>query len=174
MNVVIKPMETDEETRGKAFVHWRCWQEDYRGLVSDAYREALTLAECERRAFRWRDGLLVAKDGERVVGFVGYGDRGEEAPGLGEVFAMYVLAEYRGTGVAQRLMEAALDALRAYPRVVLWVLRDNPRAIRFYEKCGFQPDGEQLYSKAIAAWEIRMSWTGAECNGLGRALEDAK
>ena len=28
-----------------------------------------------------------------------------------------------------------------YPRVVLWVLADNARARRFYERAGFVPDG---------------------------------
>ena len=36
MAIVIKPMETDAEIRGKAFVHWKCWQEVYPGLVSQA------------------------------------------------------------------------------------------------------------------------------------------
>lgn len=156
MDMEIKSMETDEEIRGKAYVHWKAWHEAYPGLVSEAYLNKLTLEKCEEMAFRWPDNLLVAKDGERVVGFVGYGDRGEEAPDVGEIFALYVLSEYYGTGAAQRLMEAALTRLRGYPEICLWVLKENGRAIHFYEKCGFRPTGEELFSKTVAALELRM------------------
>ena len=156
MPITIKPMETDAEVRGKAYVHWKCWQETYPGLVSQAYLEKLTLAKCEEMAFRWRDNILVAKEGDRVVGFVGYGDRGPEAPDVGEVFALYVLPAYHGTGVGQQLLDAALNRLSDYPRICLWVLRGNARAIRFYEKNGFHATGEELFSPRIEALEIRM------------------
>lgn len=157
MEIIIKKMETEDEIRGKAFVHWRAWHEAYPGLVSQAFLDRLTLEKCEQMAFRWRDQLMVAKDGDRVVGFVGCGDRGAEAPGIGEIFALYVLSEYYGTGTARRLMEAGLEQLRAYPQVCLWVLKENKRAIRFYEKCGFRADGEEMFSTNVDAEEIRMT-----------------
>ena len=156
MNIRIKKMETDEEIRGKAYVHWKGWHEAYPGLVSQEYLDKLTLEKCEKMAYSWTDGILIAKDGERVVGFVGYGDRGEEAPDVGEIFALYVLSAYYGTGVGQQLMEAGLEQLKGYPQVCLWVLKDNARAIRFYEKCGFRATGEEMVSPNISAEEIRM------------------
>ena len=155
-DIEIKKMETDDEIRGKAYVHWKAWHEAYPGLVSDEYLEKLTLEKCEKMAYSWTDNLIVAKDNGRVIGFVGFGDRGDEAPGIGEIFAMYVLSEYYGTGVAQKLMEAGLRQLEGYPKVCLWVLRENKRAIRFYEKCGFSPDGEEMISPNLGVSEIRM------------------
>ena len=107
-------------------------------------------------AYRWPNNLIVAKHEGRVIGFVGYGDRGDEAPDLGEIFALYVLSEYYGKGVAQQLMKAGLEQLKNYPRVCLWVLKENKRAIRFYQKCGFSPDGEELVNPNCGATEIRM------------------
>lgn len=156
MEIEIKQMETDEEIKGKAYVHWRSWQREYAGIVSTAYLEKLTLDKCVEVAHRWHDNHLVAKDGGKVIGFICFGNRGEEAPETGEIFALYVLPEYWGTGVAQKLMEAGLLKLAAYPEIALWVLKDNPRAIRFYEKCGFSKTGEELYSKTVDATEIRM------------------
>ena len=77
MCITIKKMETDDEIRGKAFVHWKSWQEAYPGLVDQAYLDKLTLEKCEDMAYRWPENLLIAKDHERVVGFVGFGDRGD-------------------------------------------------------------------------------------------------
>ena len=156
MSIEIKKMETDEEVKEKAFVHWNSWHEAYPGLVSQEYLDKLTLERCEKMAFSWRDNIIIAKDNGRVIGFVGYGDRGSESPDNGEIFAMYVLSEYYGTGVGQKLMEAGLEQLKNYPRICLWVLKENKRAIRFYQKCGFVPDGEETTSSVINAAEIRM------------------
>lgn len=157
MDITIKPMETEDEIKGKAYVHWQAWHEAYPGLVSQDYLSKLTLEKCEVMARSWADGLLVAKENGRVIGFAGYGDRGDEAPETGEVFAMYVLSEYYGTGVGQMLMEAALKRLERYREICLWVLKENGRAIRFYEKCGFQLDGtEKLITLGEEYTELRM------------------
>ena len=156
MHIIIKPMETEAEIKGKAYVHWQAWHEAYPSLVSPDFLAKLTLTRCEEMAHHWTDGILVAKDGERVVGFVGYGDRGDDAEGVGEIFALYVLSEYYGQGVGRALMEAALAHLRGYVYVCLWVLKKNARAVRFYEKCGFRPSGEEMYSERVEAYEIRM------------------
>ena len=156
MPITIKPMETDEEIQGKAFVHWKCWQETYPGLVSQEYLEKLTPEKCEEMAFRWRDNVLVAKEGERVIGFVGFGNHGPEEPDMGEVFALYVLPEYHGTGVGRQLMDAALEKLASYPHICLWLVKGNGRALRFYEKCGFHLTGEEKFTASVSAYGIRM------------------
>jgi len=156
MSVIIKAMETEEEIRGKAFVHWKAWHEAYPGLVSQAYLDRFTLEKCEQIAYRQPTNLLIALDDQRVIGFVGYGDRGDGAPDSGEIFALYVLSDYYGKGVGAALMQAGLERLNGVPEVCLWVLKDNRRAIRFYEKCGFAPTGEELISPHIGATEIRM------------------
>ena len=159
MHLTLKKMETEEEIRGKAFVHWRAWHEAYPGLVCRDYLDKLTLEKCEHIAFLWPDGIIVAKEGERVIGFVGYGDRVGEASDTGEIFALYVLREYYGTGAGARLMEAGLAQLNAYPRICLWVLKGNARAIRFYQKQGFHADGAEQEIPALETSEIRMVLT---------------
>ena len=110
-------------------------------------------------AFSWRDNLIVAMDGNTVIGFVCYGNHGEESTNAGEIFALYVLSEYYGTGVGLRLMQAGLKELSTYPEVYLWVLQDNKRAIRFYEKCGFVLTGKGMINAKINATEIEMKLT---------------
>lgn len=154
MSIRIKPMETDEEIRGKAFVHWKCWQEVYPGLVSQEYLDNLTLEKTEEKAFQWRDNILVAKDGDGVVGFVGYGKSSEAD--TGEVFALYVLPEYHGTGVGRQLMDSAMEKLSAYPRICLWLVKGNGRAVRFYEKCGFHLNGVEKLVSSVGAEGLQM------------------
>ena len=157
MGIILKKMETDEEIKGKAYVHWKSWHEAYVGIVSQEYLDKLTLEKCEKMAFSWPDNTIVAKENGNVIGFVCYGDRGEEAPDAGEIFALYVLADYYGKGVGRKLMDVGLEQIKHFSQVRLWVLKENRRAIRFYEKCGFQPDGTEMTSPNISATEIRMT-----------------
>lgn len=142
MAIVIKKMETDSEIKGKAYVHWKAWQETYTGLINQAYLNRMNLEKCLEIAYRWKDNILIAKDGDRVVGFVGYGSyRNGTSENTGEVFSIYILKEYYDQKIGYALMCAALDQLFTYRRIALWVLEGNERAIRFYEKCGFRFDG---------------------------------
>src|SRR5215471_2754755 len=62
---------------------------------------------------------------------------------VGELYALYLLPAWWSAGVGRALMTSVLDSLRGdrYRRVILWVLADNARARRFYERAGFTLDG---------------------------------
>ncbi len=133
-NYVIKRMESEAEIDGKAYVHYKSWQETYAGLILNG----MTLRKCTTIAHKWTDDILVAKDGEKVIGFVGYGAyRDNTLPEHGEIYGIYVLAEYHGMKIGYELMNAALKMLSEYKRIALWVLKGNDRAVRFYERYGF-------------------------------------
>lgn len=108
------------------------------------YLEGVTPEKCTAIAHKWPDNIIVAKDGEKVVGFVGYGAyRDDTLPAHGEIFAIYVLAEYHGRRIGYELMNAALEKLSAYQKIAVWVLKGNDNAIRFYERYGFRFDGTE-------------------------------
>ncbi|MEX2588363.1 MAG: GNAT family N-acetyltransferase [Actinomycetota bacterium] len=56
---------------------------------------------------------------------------------------MSVLAPYRGMGIGEALIKGAEQWARAFAveKLCLNVVPDNTRAIRFYEKVGFQKEG---------------------------------
>ena len=84
---------------------------------------------------RWRTtGALIIVDGE------GRGFAAVDPPWLD---ALYVRPEAWGTGLAARLHDEALAALRRSGETTarLWVLEENPRARRFYERRGWAPNG---------------------------------
>ena len=146
MPYILKPMETEAEIRGKAYVHWKSWQESYAGIVDAGYLDRLTLEKCEEIAFRYPESVLVAKDGERVVGFAAAGRyRGTDGSDSdeGEVYAIYVLSEYQKQKLGYALMRACLDRLRDCRKIFVWVFKDNRKAIAFYERVGFRADGEE-------------------------------
>ena len=67
-------------------------------------------------------------------------DGREGAAGL---FAMWVAPEARGSGIADRLVQAVIDwaSERGYERLLLDVADDNKAAIKLYERMGFEPTG---------------------------------
>lgn len=139
---LIKEMENEEEINGKGYVHYKSWHETYAGLVNEEYMKKHTLEKCTEAAHKWPDNIIVAKDGNKVIGFVGYGTyRDNTLPNHGEVFAIYVLNEYQGKKVGYELMNAALNKLSQYRKIAVWVLKGNDRAISFCKRYGFQFDG---------------------------------
>lgn len=142
MTYLIKPMETAAEMDGKGYVHWKSWQETYAGLIDQHYLNTRTLEKCIRTAHEWPDRILIAKDGEKVIGFVGYGSyRDNTLSDAGEIYALYVLQEYQHQGIGYALMNEAIKRLTDYSSIALWVLASNKHAIAFYERCGFRFDG---------------------------------
>ncbi len=136
-----------DDARAVAAAHVGTWEEAYRGLVPDELLERLDLEE--REGF-WRQILTgetqtwVGEVDGAVAGFVSVGaTREADRPGWGELYAIYVRAAHWGSGLGGELLETGELALRelGYSHAMLWVLRDNPRARRFYEKHGWRFDG---------------------------------
>lgn len=137
MTVIIKSMETPEEIEGKSFVHWQTWREAYDDLLPAEFQETMTLERCRLFSQKYPENTLIAMDGVKIVGFISYGNCRDETIQAGEIIALYVLKDYYGKGIAQKLVKAALTDLNHFSEIFLWVLKDNKRAIAFYQKNGF-------------------------------------
>ncbi|WP_246467774.1 GNAT family N-acetyltransferase [Allocatelliglobosispora scoriae] len=85
--------------------------------------------------------LSVALDGPEIVGFTYVGPADE--PLARELHQIHVAPSRKGTGVGKALMRAALDGFRSggAERAYLWVIEGNDRAITFYERGGWTPEG---------------------------------
>ncbi|TVW81018.1 GNAT family N-acetyltransferase [Streptococcus pneumoniae] len=143
MTVIIKSMETPKEIEGKSLVHWQMWREAYDDLLPAEFQETMTLERCRLFSQKYPENTLIAIGDLKVVGFISYGNFRDETMQAGEIIALYVLKDYYGKGIAQKLMKAALTALNHFSEIFLWVLKDNKRAIAFYQKMGFTFDGQE-------------------------------
>ena len=157
MKIIIKIMETPEEIEGKSLVHWQTWRESYDDLLPPEFQETMTLDRCRFFSQKYPENTLIAMDGKKVVGFISYGNYHDETIQAGEIIALYVLKDYYGKGVSKQLMHAAFVALDQFSEIYLWVLKDNKRAIAFYQKMGFTFDGqEQILKLGKPVKELRM------------------
>lgn len=133
--------------------HTVCWREAYAGLVADDYLYADGVEQ--RRLDRWRERLAgsrevwLAEADSRVVG-VASAAAGADPPV--QLMSLYVRASHHGTGLADRLLVAAIGAGPAS----LWVFAANRRARRFYARHGFVPDGTEATDPDTDLPEIRM------------------
>jgi ribosomal protein S18 acetylase RimI-like enzyme len=84
-------------------------------------------------------------DGQ-MVGFASFGrvrDPDLDPTTVGEIYAIYAPPSAWGRSAGRALWLQMLDELHATPFkfVTLWVLTDNVRGRRFYERASFAPDG---------------------------------
>ncbi|MFD8969789.1 GNAT family N-acetyltransferase [Streptomyces sp. NPDC059568] len=158
---------TLDDCEAVATVRVRGWQHAYRGLIPQAYLDAMSIEEdaARRREYLTKgDGRVVDLVAERAGQVVGWGccgpSRDEDVPDrTAELYALYVLPERIGTGVGSALVDALTARAEAAgaSSLVLWVLAANDRARRFYAWAGFAPDGreEQFDVDGVAVPEVR-------------------
>lgn len=112
------------------------WKDTYRRILPDDYLQNRVSADMVRH---WNeievlpdDVVLVAED-EETIGFIAVWCR--PAPFIDN---LHILPEVRSQGIGSQLMVAAADELleRGHTNVYLWVMAENLRAIRFYERLG--------------------------------------
>jgi len=163
--VLVRPASR-EDAAAIADVHVLTWRAAYAHIFG-----AERVAEIgDGRRAQWDERLadpppdrhvFVSEEGGHVTGFVSVGDSRDE-PGKGELYAIYVLPEAWGSGAGAALMTSALEALRGYSSATLWVLEDNPRARRFYEREGWILDGgrrdEELLGMTVTELRYRTTF----------------
>jgi GNAT superfamily N-acetyltransferase len=137
-----------------ARMHIRSWQSAYRGLLAQDYLDGLEPTAWATRYTFGRMGFglpatQLAVDGSAVRGLVTTGlCRDDDLANFGELLAIYVDPDHQRTGVGRLLMAAGRTRLRrvGVETAALWVLDDNARARRFYERDGWRCDGTRRTS----------------------------
>lgn len=150
---VPRPMTADDCAE-VAEIRIRGWQYAYKGFVPQPYLDGLDIAaDANRQRARLLAGdrrvmnLVVDGDGGKLLGWVSLGPYrdGETRTEDAELYALYLRPRYIGRGVGRALLASAVRhcAAAGHPRMYLWVLKDNTRARRFYERAGFAADGAE-------------------------------
>jgi ribosomal protein S18 acetylase RimI-like enzyme len=149
--ITIRPAEV-ADAPGIAQVHIASWREAYAGIVPADYLASLDPAS---RVQTWEDDLRngardgvrtwVAHDGARVLGFASVGPARDEdaSPRDAEIYSIYLDPKMWGKGVARDLIRTVLSEVPRQGSLTLWTLAGNERALRFYRRHGFTPDGAE-------------------------------
>lgn len=139
-------------------VHVETWRDSYAGVLPDA---VLLRMSSEGEGGKWVRAIaggeivLVAEaDDGQIVGFGNCGAaRPFGLPFAGEVYTLYVLPDWHGTGLGGRMLRALFDALLAdgYHSAVIWVLEANPSRF-FYEAMG----GRRVAEREERLWGVTL------------------
>jgi GNAT superfamily N-acetyltransferase len=151
-DVVVRAAAVDDaDAIGR--IHVIAWQATYPGLLPQSFLDGLSIVD---RQASWRHGLtqrltdrstLVVEDASGSVrGFTTVGDERGEAPHgpeVGELWAINLEPDAWGRGLGTALLRGAERELtaRGQTSAVLWTVRGNVRARRFYEREGWALDG---------------------------------
>ena len=143
MNYVIREMKK-EDSKAVSHVITVGWNETYPGIVPDSFLKELIENE-EGRAKRMYntfdekddDVLVLEVDGE-VVGFERFGKyREDDYQNAGEIYALYIIGKYKGSGYGKKLVNEAIKILKekGYTSILIGCLDGNP-SNEFYKHIG--------------------------------------
>lgn len=139
-----------DDALGIAIVSVYTWKTTYTGLMPDDMMDS-KIAELRERAEKFRtdieknENFIVAAVGHTVVGFCIYGKcRNEKFKDSGEIFALYVLKGFQGTGLGRALLLAGGKELLAggSRSMVINCLQGNP-SLGFYRHMGGKVVGQR-------------------------------
>lgn len=167
--VVVRPAVPADAT-AIAQLRIDAWRATYRGMMPDAYLDAMNLSDS---AAFWERilgsgspvaSVYVATDAGRMIGFAAANRR--DPPKLGfdaELSAIYLAADRMRQGIGRRLVAAVAAAQRerGATGMLTWVIAKNQGARAFYEHLG----GELLLEQPF-------QWDGLDLVEAGYGFRD--
>lgn len=143
----IRRVDKDDNYEAIGDIYANSWKAAYQGIVPKDYLDKLNgkkwLPVLENSKYE----AFVIMDGLKYIGTASIcSARGDMMEGWGEMVSIYLLPEYFGTGYAKPLLDFVVNVLEGmgYKNIYLWVLEENVRAQKFYEKYGFYHNGDKL------------------------------
>lgn len=121
-------------------IYERSWKFAYRNIVPMEWMESVPQE-------RWGGNVnhngrteIIALTDNKIIGTASFGaSRWEKYSDYGEIVTIYLLPEYIGKGIGSALIEHCIAELKklGFEKILLWVLEENIRARKFYERHGF-------------------------------------
>ncbi len=124
-------------------IHRASWIKAYKPLIPGKILENLSEIHFQNI---WKKNLnneshshLVAEQKNRIIGFISFSQY-EGSTVYSEISSLYIDPGSAGCGVGKTLINSAFNKLGAlgFRKVLLWVVRENQRAIEFYEAVNFR------------------------------------
>ena len=136
----IRYIKTSDSRDDISRIYEESWKYAYSGIIPQDYLDSIPKG-------RWADKLdnpkwntLVCIEDGQYIGTSSFcKSRFEQYPDFGEIISIYFLPEYMNKGHGSKLMQTVSNELQkqGFKEVFLWVLEENDKARRFYERIGF-------------------------------------
>lgn len=131
------------------FIHSKSWQKAYAGIIPD-YIIADFTPDNRAKVFeqaitaRPEEYYMFTVDGSPSgLAILSKSSEEDQPDYIGEIYAIYFHPDYWGTQATVKAFEFCINRLKelGFTQIHIWVLEDNLRARKFYEKFGFVFDG---------------------------------
>ena len=128
-------------------IYENSWKYAYRNIIPQEYLDSIRTGRWANRITRNGMKNLILIENERIIGTAGFcKSRWDNYCDYGEIVSIYFLPDCIGKGYGQHLLKKCVEELNAlgFNKIILWVLEENVRARKFYEKNGFICSEEYL------------------------------
>lgn len=139
------------------------WKNSYAGYINPLL---LNTDGCAERKHKLKSDFTthrlseyVWEEDNQVSAMLSVGNTADaDMEGAFEIWRVYVDARFQGNGIGKQLLEFAEHQAKqqGYKRIVIWVFKDNYRAVSFYKKCGYCVDKEECLGEPYLAIGIRL------------------
>lgn len=120
------------------------WKFAYRDMIPQNYLDSIPAGRWADRIHSTGQSNLVLIENGMMIGTASFGkSRWKKYIDYGEIISIYLLPDFIGKGYGRLLIHKCVEELNqcGYHKVLLWVLAENGRARKFYEKTGFIDSG---------------------------------
>ena len=133
------------------------WKYAYKDIIPQDYLDSIPTGRWANSINKIEMNNLVVIENGLIIGTASFcKSRWEQYSNYGEIVSIYFLPAYMGKGYGKHLLKKCVEELNGlgYNNILLWVLENNQRARRFYEKNGFTCSGDFLNDN-ISGKELR-------------------
>jgi RimJ/RimL family protein N-acetyltransferase len=140
-----------EDVDTLALINSKSALQGYKGIIPDDYlKDKFSYERLRERLYKELNegtttSCIIYKD-DIPVGMQTFArdDDKERDDSEIDIWRIYLLPEYWGQNIGKEFIDWGVKELKrkGYKKVALWVVEENARARKFYEKSGFTHDGE--------------------------------
>ena len=142
---------TMDDADSLGFIYSQSYQTAFRGIIPDNILDDVFSFEkrsegLRKELFEGSPANVIMYKENKPVGILTYGkSKDKDLEDLAvEILRIYILPSYWGQNIGAELMAWGVEELRqkGYSKISLWVIEENKRARKHYERMGFAHDGE--------------------------------
>lgn len=164
-NMIIRNTKTQDNTV-IASIAITCWRDAYKDIFPKRLLDNLSLEERLKQRLNWFNSpnkySIVAISQDTIIGFCDYGESRRPQFAPGEIYSLYVLPEFKGSGIGKLLSLKVIEHLNSINLApfIVTTLEVNLPARKFYEKLGFKEIshimtevGDKIYKETVYLYE---------------------
>ena len=132
-----------EDQEGMAKIKVDSWQHTYKNIIDQKYLDSLNYEEQTNKYIdsfdEYKSTVLVAEDtnNHKIIGYACFSTEVNEFADS-ELISLYLGLKHTKKGIGTSLFREVTKELKKYNKktMILWCIKDNKNAIKFYEKLG--------------------------------------